>query len=273
VDKLTANNGATTITNALTTNTTKLGVVQPISSNVVPAGGGDPSLPLGGMEKKGRFIISNNSNAVDAGKVQQGGGATATGKLVSTNKSLTRSHSAGDAKNVTHHYPHIKRNSQPQLLPPTHHHQGHDVNDHTPCNNGSGFVGGECVGTEQPSSGYILKNTKVISPKKDKLPPSSMERKTATMGGGGGLVMKTGSANNMFHFLEQMKLEVVGTDKLIKSLQTDNKLLQGKNKELEAKRIESDRMYVEERSARESVELQVRELKKQLLLEQQLNTR
>jgi len=85
--------------------------------------------------------------------------------------------------------------------------------------------------------------------------------------------MKTGSSGNMFHFLEQMKLEVVGTEKLIKSLQIDNKLLQGKNKVLEAKRIESDRMYVEERSARESVELQVRELKKQLLLEQQLNTR
>lgn len=255
-----ANSASTTVQQTIPSSTKTAYTVQYSSSAHIS---GDPNLASVGTEKKGRFIISNS---VDAGKVQQ------TGKL--STKSVARSQPVGDNNNQQRCDPVVGRKKKGQQLldVPQLSLQGHMTNDY-----GSSNAGGV---EPSISSGHVI-NMKVTSPKKlssDNVPPLSMDKPTSGKTGTGTSTVPTiaavshastgglmkGGMGKMFHFLEQMKLEVVNAEKIIKSLQSDNKFLRGKNKELEAKCNEVDRMHAEEKVARESAELKIKTLKKRL---------
>jgi FtsZ-binding cell division protein ZapB len=68
----------------------------------------------------------------------------------------------------------------------------------------------------------------------------------------------------VFHFLDQMRLEVTNAERTIKSLQSDSKFLREKNKELEAKLRETERKLSHEKAVREAIELKNRALRKKL---------
>jgi len=208
----------------------------------------------GGAEK-GRFIISNS---VDACKAQQ-----QVAKL--SNKSTARPQSGGATNNQQRFdsVPCRKKKTQQSLDIPQLSLQGHKNNDYGPSNGGA------------------VINMKVSSPKKiapDKMPHSLLEKTSSLKALNGSSTAPTtttsshaptggvikGSMGNMFHFMEQMKLEVLETDKIIRSLQSDNKFLRGKNKEFVAKLNDADRMYAEEKLARESAELKIKALMKRL---------
>jgi len=96
--------------------------------------------------------------------------------------------------------------------------------------------------------------------------PLGLDRINASIGVamGGLSSVVPGGMGKMFHFLDQLKLEVVEADKMIKSLQSDTKFLRGKNKELELRCKESDRKCIQEKTAREDVEAKLRKLRKKL---------
>ena len=173
-------------------------------------------VPSNGGAEKGRFIISNS---VDACKAQQ-----QVAKL--SNKSAARPQSGGASNNQQRFdsVPCRKKKTQQSLDIPQLSLQGHKNNDYGPSNGGA------------------VINMKVSSPKKiapDKMPHSLLEKTsslkalngsstaptttTASHAPTGGVIK--GSMGNMFHFMEQMKLEVLETDKIIRSLQSDNKFL------------------------------------------------
>lgn len=197
----------------------------------------DPSLTSVSMEKKGRFMISN----VDASLVKQVG--------TKTSNKVPLPHTVGGLVNQKRCDSVVNLNVQQQLV--------------------TGPLSTMCV--EQATTARAIniqtspKNAlsdKVIGSGKGvgtKIASTTTSISHASKG-----VLSRGNMGKMFHFLEQMKLEVTDAEKLTKSLQSDNKFLREKNKELEARCNEVDKRYAEEKVAREAAESKMKSLKKRL---------
>ncbi|GAX10486.1 hypothetical protein FisN_21Lh187 [Fistulifera solaris] len=96
-------------------------------------------------------------------------------------------------------------------------------------------------------------NQKPLARRYQSVPKSGREEHLAPTGLG-----------KVFHFLDQMRTEVTQADKLIKTLQTENRLLKERNKELEAKVIDGDRKFREEKAFREATDAKLKALRKKV---------
>lgn len=78
-------------------------------------------------------------------------------------------------------------------------------------------------------------------------PAGGMRGKNGRMIGGGGV-------GKVLHYIDTMRTEVVEADRCIASLQSDNRFLRDKNKELEAKSKDLERRLMEEKRLRQKAE-------------------
>jgi len=83
-------------------------------------------------------------------------------------------------------------------------------------------------------------------------------------GGKNGRLIGTGGVGKVLHYLETLRLEVVEADRSMASLQSDNRFLRDKNKELEAKISNLERRHAEEKCLRHTAETKYRSLRQQV---------
>mmetsp|Transcript_16231 Transcript_16231/g.23778 ORF Transcript_16231/g.23778 Transcript_16231/m.23778 type:complete len:595 (+) Transcript_16231:108-1892(+) len=200
----------------------------------------DPLIPV--PERKGRFIVTKAADSNPALHVRANSfGATQDqiNHLRTTNvqqKQTSRINNQLSINSGSH-----------QMAPSRHGSDGHP--------------------TTSTSGGYMNKGLPPPVPKVPKVSAVDRINASVTSGGiskGGLSSAVPGGMGKMFHFLDQLKLEVVEADKMIKTLQNDVKFLRGKNKELEARCNESEIRYMEEKASREESDAKIRSLKKRL---------
>jgi len=88
----------------------------------------------------------------------------------------------------------------------------------------------------------------------------SVASRTASSGAKNGRLIGTGGVGKVLHYLDTLRSEVVEADRSMASLQSDNRFLRDKNKELEAKISNLERQLAEEKGLRHAAEIEYRSL-------------
>eukprot|EP00986_Skeletonema_menzelii_P008648 scaffold3743_cov155-Skeletonema_menzelii.AAC.3 len=93
--------------------------------------------------------------------------------------------------------------------------------------------------------------------------PTASNAQTGSHGKNGRLI-GCGGVGKILHNLDSLRQEILDADKSITSLQSDNRLLRNKNKELEAKISSLEKRLAEEKSLRRSTDVKLQALRKKV---------